>query len=124
MKAQSGRISIAQLFLQPRRQMVVSDQRHAPAAVPSGRMPGAHCTEGWLGPTVSLDGCGKSRPNWESVPDRPIRSTEREYLSFYGSRLKTSSMCVCVCVNVHIYIYISHITGLNLLQCLQRCRIS
>ena len=24
--------------------------------------PGTHCTEGWVGPRASRDGCGKSRP--------------------------------------------------------------
>jgi len=24
--------------------------------------PGTHCIGGWVGPTASLDGCGKSRP--------------------------------------------------------------
>jgi hypothetical protein len=26
-----------------------------------GEKPNTHCTGGWVGPTASLDGCGKSR---------------------------------------------------------------
>ena len=33
-----------------------------------------HCTEGWLGPTASLEGRGKSRPDRASIPDRQARS--------------------------------------------------
>ena len=86
--------------------MVVIVQRHAPAALHSGKRPGYHCTGGWLCHRACLDGCRKSRPNWESIPDRPVRSTEWEYPSFYGPCLKTSSMCVCVCVCVCVYVYI------------------
>jgi hypothetical protein len=102
MKPQSGSICIAQLFLQPRRRMLVSVQRHAPAALPSGKRPGTLCTEGWLGPRAGLDGYGKSRPNRESIPDRPIRSTECECPSFYGSCLKNSY------IYIYIYIYIHY----------------
>jgi len=42
--------------------MGVDGQRHAPAALPPGKKPGTHCIRGWVGPRVSLDGCGKSRP--------------------------------------------------------------
>ena len=30
--------------------------------------PGTHCTGGWVGPRVSLDGCGKTRPHQDSIP--------------------------------------------------------
>ena len=30
--------------------------------------PGTHCTGGWVGPRACLDGCGKSRPHWDSIP--------------------------------------------------------
>jgi hypothetical protein len=42
-------------------------QRHAPAALTAGRRRGTHCTGGWVGPTVGLDGCWKSRPHWDSI---------------------------------------------------------
>jgi hypothetical protein len=32
---------------------------------------GTHCTGGWVGPRAGLDGCGKSRPHRDSIPDRP-----------------------------------------------------
>jgi hypothetical protein len=43
--------------------MVVSNQRHVPAALTSGKKPGKHCTGGWVGPSAGLDVCGKSRPH-------------------------------------------------------------
>ena len=49
-------------------------QRHAPAALSLGRIPVTHCTGDCLGPRVGLDGCGKSRPHRDSIPDRPVRS--------------------------------------------------
>jgi len=30
--------------------------------------PGTHCIAGWEGPRAGLDGCGKSRPHWDSIP--------------------------------------------------------
>ena len=106
MKPQRGSIGIVQLFFQPRRQMVVIVQRHEPVALPSRKRPGTLCTEGWLGPRAGMGGCGKSRRNRETIPDRQIHSIEWEYPSFYGWGLKTSSMCVYVCVCVGVYIYI------------------
>jgi len=37
--------------------MEVDGQRHAPAALPPGKGPSTHCTVGWVGPRVILDGC-------------------------------------------------------------------
>ena len=42
--------------------MEVGGQRHAPAALPSGKRPGTHCIRSKVGPRAGLDGCGKSRP--------------------------------------------------------------
>ena len=42
--------------------MGVGGQRHAPAALPPGKRPGTHCTEGWVSPRAGLDWCGKSPP--------------------------------------------------------------
>jgi hypothetical protein len=42
--------------------MGVGGQHHAPAALPTGKRPGTHCTGGWVGPRAGLDGCGKSPP--------------------------------------------------------------
>ena len=66
----------------------------------SRERPGTHCTGGWVGPRVGLDGCGKSRPHTGiRYPDRPARSK-----SLY--RLSCVCVCVCVCVCIYIYIYI------------------
>jgi hypothetical protein len=47
---------------------MVGGQNHAPAALPPGKRSGTHCTEGLVGPRAGLDGCGKSRSHWESIP--------------------------------------------------------
>ena len=52
-------------------------RRHAPAALPSGKRPGTHCIGGWLGPRAGLDGCGNSRPHWDSIPGQPRLSLYR-----------------------------------------------
>ena len=49
-------------------------QRHAATALPPGKRLVIHCMGDWVGPRVGLDGCGKSRPHRDSVPDRPVRS--------------------------------------------------
>jgi hypothetical protein len=43
--------------------MGVSGQRHAAAALPSGKKSGIHCIGRWVGPRAGLDGCGKYRPH-------------------------------------------------------------
>ena len=48
--------------------MGVGGQRHASAALPSGKRPGTHCIEGFVGLKAGLDGCGKSRPYRDSIP--------------------------------------------------------
>jgi len=32
--------------------------------------PSTHCVGGWLGPRAFLDGCRKSRPHWDSIPEQ------------------------------------------------------
>ena len=51
-------------------------QRHAPATLFPGKKPGTHCTGGWVGPRVGLDGCGKSRlpPGFDPRTVRPVAS--------------------------------------------------
>jgi len=39
-----------------------------PTALPPGKRSGPHCIVGWVGPRARVDGCGKSRPNRDSVP--------------------------------------------------------
>jgi hypothetical protein len=46
----------------------VGDQLHAPAALLPGKGPGTHCIRGWVGPMSGMNGCGKSRPHWYSIP--------------------------------------------------------
>ena len=47
--------------------------------------PGTHCTGGWMGPRVRLDGCGKSHPHTGiRSPDRPARSESLNRLSYPG----------------------------------------
>jgi hypothetical protein len=31
-------------------------------------IPGTHCIGGWVGPWAGLDGCGKFRHQWDSIP--------------------------------------------------------
>ena len=33
--------------------------------------PGTHCIGGWVDPRAGLDGCGNSRPHWDSIPGPP-----------------------------------------------------
>ena len=42
-------------------------KRHEPAALPPGKRPDIHCIGGWMGLRAGLDGCGKSRPQRDSV---------------------------------------------------------
>ena len=51
--------------------MGVDGQPHAPADLTPGKRNGTRCTESWVGPRASLDGCGKSRPNGIRFPERP-----------------------------------------------------
>jgi hypothetical protein len=48
--------------------MRVDDQLHAPAALPTGKRPGTHFIGDRMDPRAGLDGCGKSRPHWDSIP--------------------------------------------------------
>jgi hypothetical protein len=47
----------------------VGGQRHVPAALRPERRPGTHCTAGLVGPRTGLDGCGKSLPHRDSIPE-------------------------------------------------------
>jgi hypothetical protein len=50
----------------PRRGRVVSI---TPWPLYPRERPGTHCTGGWVGPRTGLDGCEKSRPHWDSIPE-------------------------------------------------------
>ena len=69
-KAQKGRRCIALLCVQSRRQMgwVVNDTLRPLHPL---ERPGTHCIGGWVGTRTGLDGCGKSRPHWDSIPGLP-----------------------------------------------------
>ena len=79
-KTQRGSRCIALLFLRPRLYMGVDGQRHAPAALPRGKIPGTHCIRGWLGPRAGLDGRGKSRP---LPPESDPRTVQARSESLY-----------------------------------------
>ena len=63
-----GSRGTAVLLPQPRRQMEVGGQRHAPTVLPSRKRPGTHCTGGWVGIRAGLDGCGNSHSHRNSIP--------------------------------------------------------
>ena len=56
--------------------MGVGGESHAPAAAPIRDRLGTQCTEGWMGPRVGLNGCGKSPPPPTRIrfPDRAAPS--------------------------------------------------
>jgi hypothetical protein len=62
--------------------------------------PGTHSIGGWMGPRVGLDGCGKSRPHWDSIPGLSSKSLYR--LSYPGPLVKSVTFAVYT-YNAHIY---------------------
>jgi hypothetical protein len=55
--------------------MEVSDQLHAPAALPPGKEPGTHWIGGWVGPRAVLNTVVKRKipgPRRESNPRTPV----------------------------------------------------
>jgi hypothetical protein len=67
-KAQRGSRVIALLLLSPQEKVGVGGQCHATAATPPGKTQ-FPCIGGWVDPRGSLDGCGKSRTHWYSIPE-------------------------------------------------------
>ena len=68
----------------------VCGQRHSADALPPGKRPGTYCTGGWVGSRAGLDGCGKSRPQWASIPYRQVRSPKlKELCQSLGARVVT-----------------------------------
>ena len=63
--------------------MWVGGQRHASAALPQ-KKPDTYCREGWVGHRAGRDGCGKSRPNRDSIPgpSNPYRSVNPFHLDY------------------------------------------
>jgi hypothetical protein len=50
--------------------------------------PGTHCTGGWVGPRVRLDGRGKPRPTVIRFPDRPACSESLCRLCYPGPLMR------------------------------------
>ena len=48
--------------------MDMGGQNHAPTSLPPGKKPGTPYTGGWVARRPCLGGCGKSRPNRDSIP--------------------------------------------------------
>jgi len=77
----------------------VSGQQHAPAALYPRERPGTHSLQeaGWA-PGLVWTG-GKSHPQWDTIPDRPARSsvailTELPGPSVYHIFLNLLDLCV------------------------------
>jgi len=51
--------------------MVVGGQCLTPTALLLGKRPSTHCIGCWVGPRAASDGYGKSRPDWDLIPDCP-----------------------------------------------------
>ena len=56
--AESESKGTAVLFYIPRRQILVGGQRHAPAALSSGKIPATYRTESCVSSRAGLDKCG------------------------------------------------------------------
>ena len=70
--------------------MGVGSERHAPAALPPGKIPVIHCTGGWVGPRTELDKYRKSRPHrGVRTPDRRARSKSLYRLRYPGRNSTT-----------------------------------
>jgi hypothetical protein len=62
----------------------VGGQSNVPAALPPGKRPGNHCVGGWVGSMAGVNGCGKSYPHRDSIPDRENCSELLYRLSYPG----------------------------------------
>jgi hypothetical protein len=86
-------------------------QRHATATLPPGKRPGIHYIGGWVGRKAGLDGCGKSRPHRDSIPDRPTRSESLYLLNYPGPHSSVmnikinSPVCNSILYGMDILIY-------------------
>jgi len=74
--------------------MGLGDQRHSLPALPPVRRPGTPCTGDWVSPAVSLDVCGKSRPNG-------IKHFIRKLLQYYINFVELYNY-----IYLYIYIYL------------------
>ena len=74
--------------------MRVGGQRHDPAALPAGKIPGTHCTGGWVGPRAGLDVSGKSHPppGFDPRTVQPVASQNYFMAAYNVSLLKCRSL--------------------------------
>ena len=82
--------------------MRLDGQRHAPASLPPGKRTGTHFIGGWLGPRVSLDGCGKSRFHRDSIPGPSIPLLKHLRNNFFRILIVTRDSALSgelVCLN-------------------------
>ena len=54
----------------------------SPRPLYPGERPSTHCIGGWADPRAGLDGCGKSLPHRDSIPNLPTRSQSLYRLSY------------------------------------------
>jgi hypothetical protein len=81
----------------------VGGQVHAPVALPQGQKPGVHCAGGWVGPSATLDGCGKSRPpTGIRSADGPAHSESLYRLSYTGGYCYRYSLIITQAVPKHV----------------------
>jgi hypothetical protein len=62
-----------------------------PRLLPPER-PGTHCVGGWVSPRAGLEGCEKSRPHRDPIPDGPARSESLYRLSYPGPQLTVNKL--------------------------------
>jgi hypothetical protein len=54
----------------------VGGQRHAPAALPQGNIPGTNCIGGWVGPRAGLENLAPSGPDLRNFQPVVSRHTD------------------------------------------------
>jgi len=61
--------------------MEAGGQCHTLAALRQKKRPSTHCTGVWVGPRASLEGCGKSHPQWNMI-HRTIQPIVSRYTNY------------------------------------------
>jgi len=67
--------------------MGVGGQRHAPAALLSGKRPGTHCIGGWWAPGPVWTCAENLAPTEIRSPDRPARSESLYRMNYPGPKV-------------------------------------
>ena len=75
--------------------MWVGGQRHDPAALPPGKLPGTHCVGGWVGPRAVWTGEENVAPTGSRFPDVPTRSKSLYRLSYPGPQNRETQWNKC-----------------------------